>query len=296
MLVTAIAAVRAGRRAAQTASPVAAWAALLVTTAAASTGLLIVGTSAAASPVPWQGVAFPVLTVGIASVVGLRRGRDGIRPLPGGIRAGLMATAMLLAAASIALTVALFARFADIVGLYESLAAGPAGGLALTGAQMLALPTVVVWAASWLLGAGVTLGTGSVTGPFVGQVGPLPALPLLGAVPTDPPTWASAVLVVPVAIGFAAGVLGRRSGATTSAVGLGVVTGVVAGAALGMLAMLASGAAGPGRFVAVGPDALVVAGLAAALIGVPAMVGAAVVRPRIPPTEATDESAASPSK
>jgi hypothetical protein len=285
-LVTLLCAVRAGRRAVATETPITAWIAGLVTTALASIALLRVGTSAVAAPVAWQAVALPLVVVVIGSLIGMRSARPDGSPLPAGVRTGAAAVLLLLAAAAVAVTVLLLLRFADVIALDESLDAGPVGGFVLTCLQVLALPTFVVWAASWLLGAGVGLGTGSVTGPFVGQAGPLPALPVLGAVPVDPPAWAAMVLVVPVLAGFGAAVLARRSGATTPAVPLGLVAGVVAGVVLGVLAAASAGSVGPGRFTAVGPDALVVAGLAAALVGLPAMLGAAVVRPRLRSSEA----------
>ena len=289
-LITALCAVRAGRRAAATGSPTTAWVAQLVTTVLASAGLLHLATSAVAAPVAWQGILLPLLVVAAASLVGLRSRRPGARPMPAGVCAGLIAALLLLASAAIVLTVLLFARFADVIALDESLDAGPVGGLVLTCLQILAMPTFVVWVASWLVGSGVGLGTGSVTGPFAGQVGPLPALPVLGAVPAAPPAWAAALLVVPVLAGFAAALLVRRGGSTVHALPLGLVAGVVAGAVLGLLAAASSGSAGPGRFSSVGPDALLTAGLTAALVGLPAIIGAAVVRPSLPPSRVVDTS------
>jgi hypothetical protein len=284
-LITALAAVRAGRRAVATGSPGVAWAAQLVATVVTSAVLLRIGTSAAASPTAWQAVLLPLAVVALGSLAGLRSARAGASPLPAGVRAGLIAVLLLVAAAGVALTALLLARFADVVALDESLDAGVLGGFVLTCAQILAMPTFVVWAAAWLLGAGTSLGTGSVTGPFAGQAGPLPALPVLGVVPVDPPVWAASLLLVPVLAGFAAALLVRRGGARTAAVPLGLVCGVVAGLAMGLLVAGSAGAAGPGRLVAVGPDAVLVAGLAAALIGLPAMLGAAVARPRIRASE-----------
>lgn len=281
-LVTALCAVRAGRRAAATPFPVVAWVAQLVAVAVAAAVLLGIGTTAAAAPSAWQGLLLPVALTAVASLAGLRSARADGRPLPDGVRAGLMAALLLLAAAAVLLTVLLLARFADVVALDESLDAGPLGGFVLTCAEILAMPTLVVWAVSWLVGAGVTLGTGSVIGPFAGQVGPLPALPVLGAVPVDPPAWAAAVLVLPVVAGFAVALLVRRRGAATSPVPLGALTGLVAGLVLGVLAAASAGAAGPGRFAAVGPDGLLVGLLTAVLVGLPAMLGAAVVRPQPP--------------
>jgi hypothetical protein len=288
-LVTALCAVRAGRRAGATGAPAVAWAAQLVATLLASAVLVAVGTTTVAAPVVWQGLLLPLLLTAVASLVGLRSTRPGVRPLPDGVRAGLIALLLLVAAAAVLLTLLLLARFADVVALDESLDAGPVGGFVLTCAQLLAMPAFVVWALAWIVGAGVTLGTGSAVGPFAGSTGPLPALPVLGAVPVDPPAWAAAVLVLPVVAGFAAVLLVRRGGATTAALPLGAVTGVVAGLGAGVLAAASAGAAGPGRFASVGPDALLVAGLTAVLVGLPALVAAAVVRVPVPQSEAVDE-------
>jgi hypothetical protein len=287
-LITAVCAVRAGRRAVATASPLAAWIAQVVAAALVAAVLVAVGTSSVASPVGWQGVLLPALVVLVASAAGMRSARPGARPLPAGVRTGLGAVLLVLAASAVAVAVLLFAHFADVVALDETLGAGPLGGLVLTALQILALPTVVVWGAAWLVGAGFSLGTGSVVGPFDAQAGPLPALPILGAVPVDPPVWAAGLLVLPVLAGFVAAVLARRGGATTRALPLGLVAGLVAGAVLGVLAAASAGAAGPGRLIAVGPDALLVAGLTAVLTGLPAIVGAAVVEPRIRPSDPVD--------
>jgi hypothetical protein len=288
-LVTALCAVRAGRRASATGAPAVAWAAQLVAVLAASAVLVAIGTTRVAAPVVWQGLLLPLLLTAVASLVGLRSTRPGARPLPDGVRAGLIALLLLIAAAAVLLTLLLLARFADVVALDESLDAGPIGGFVLTCAQLLAMPTFVVWALAWIVGAGVTLGTGSAVGPFAGSTGPLPALPVLGAVPVDPPAWAAAVLVLPVIAGFAAVLLVRRGGAATGALPLGAVTGVVAGLGAGVLAAASAGAAGPGRFAAVGPDALLVAGLTVVLVGLPALLAAVVVRAPVPHSEAGDE-------
>ncbi|RIX30397.1 cell division protein PerM [Amnibacterium setariae] len=277
-LVTALAAVRGGRRAVATDAPALAWAAQVIVTAVLAAVLVGVGTSAAAAPSAWQGVLVPVALVAVAGLVGARSARPGAA-LPDGVRTGLGALLLVLAAAAVALAVLLLGRFADVVALQESLDAGPVGGFVLTCAQLLAVPALVVWAAAWLVGPGVALGVGSATSPFVGQAGPLPALPVLGAVPVDPPAWAAAVLLVPVLAGFAAAVLARRSGATTRALPLGLLAGAVAGVALGLLSAATAGAVGPGRLAAVGPDALLVAAATAVLVGLPAVLGAAVVAP-----------------
>jgi hypothetical protein len=180
----------------------------------------------------------------------------------------------------------------DVVGLYESVGAGIAGGLALTALQIVLLPTVVVWAASWLTGAGFALGAGSSVGPLGTFVGPLPSVPLLGALPHHAGAVGLAALLVPVLAGFGCGYAARRRADGASPLVVGLVAGLGAGLLLGALAAAASGAAGPGRLAAVGPEPLRVALLATAEIGLPALLGAAVVRRR--PPDAEQESAGEP--
>jgi hypothetical protein len=122
------------------------------------------------------------------------------------------------------------------------------------------VPNLVVWATSWLLGPGFALGTGSVVSPLGTQLGLVPALPLLGALQGTPdPGYA--VIVVPVVIAFAAGVVlrprlaaGGRAPGIAALVLAGLGMGVVAASILALLAIWSGGAAGPGRLADIGPD------------------------------------------
>jgi len=145
------------------------------------------------------------------------------------------------------------------------------------------LPNVVIWAASWLIGPGFALGTGSMVSPLATAVGPLPAVPVLGALPQGDLPFAFVGLLVPVIAGFLAGALvGSRvtarfatSSRTLLVVVTGASTGLVAGILLGLLAWASAGGVGPGRLAQVGPDPLLVGGFAALEIGVAAILGMA---------------------
>jgi len=56
-------------------------------------------------------------------------------------------------------------------------------------------------------------------------------------------------------------------------IGTGIGIGLVAGLVLGLLAWFSTGAAGPGRFIEVGPDPLLVGACVAAEVGVAAVIG-----------------------
>ncbi|WP_052521350.1 DUF6350 family protein [Agreia bicolorata] len=176
-------------------------------------------------------------------------------------RGGAMAVAGLVAVGGIVVFVLILGHYGQIISLYESLQSQLVGGIALTVGQLSIVPNMVIWATSWLLGPGFTLGSGSIVSPLGTQVGLIPALPILGALPQGAPALGYAVIVVPVIIGFVVGVLLKprltTAGAAASPVvlvlsGLGV--GVVGASLLALLAIWSGGAAGPGRLVDIGPD------------------------------------------
>jgi hypothetical protein len=194
---------------------------------------------------------------------------------------GTAAVAAIVAVASLVLAVLLFANFPAIIRLYEGLQGGGGGGLVLTAAQLSFMPNFVAWVVSWLVGPGFALGTGSSVSPLGTQLGPVPSLPILGALPTGDFTYGFIGLAVPLLAGVAValflrpklvhmlGGLPHTRWLIITAVGIGLVGGVL----LGVLAWASSGAAGPGRLIDVGPNPFAVAGwgvlelTAAALIG-----------------------------
>jgi hypothetical protein len=197
------------------------------------------------------------------------------------LRAGTAATAVVIGVAALLLALLVFGSYGTIIGLYEQLQTGVAGGAALTIGQLAVLPNVVVWVASWLVGPGFAIGTGSSVSPLGTQLGPVPGLPLFGAIPTGDLAFGLAGLVVPLLAGFLAGALlrsrveadvtlldGLRTRILTAA---GI--GVVAGLQLGLLAWWSSGSLGPGRLHDVGPNPWLVGVLAAVEVAVGAAVG-----------------------
>ncbi|WP_245186128.1 DUF6350 family protein [Frigoribacterium sp. PvP032] len=257
-----------------------------------------------ASPVLWQGVVLPTLVyavpvVAMAEVTRRRRGEPA-DPVTGaifsfvaraprtarvvaaaGLRIGTASAAAVLAVSGVVVGVLMLTHYGELITLYEGAHAGLLGGIALTLGQLALLPDLVVWAASWFVGPGFALGTGSGVSPLGTSVGPMPAVPFLGALPTASSSFAFVGLLVPVVAAFVVTTLlrpriERLLGEAGSAdvlrrVLVGVVGGVVAGALLGLLAWSASGAAGPGRLAHVGPDPLLVGAFAALEVAVPSV-------------------------
>ncbi|WP_420368949.1 DUF6350 family protein [Curtobacterium sp. L1-20] len=305
-IVTAWLAGRAGRRFAETEHRTTG---LLVGTAVvAALGLAVALStrSAAVQPTLWQAVVLPALWFAVPAVVtsevcrrrrGLpadpvtQRALDLVDRIPAtwravaafGLRAGTAATAAVVAVAGVVAALLLFTSFAEVISLYERSHAGVVGGIALTVGQLAFLPDFVGWATSWLVGPGFAIGTGSSVSPIGTTLGPIPGLPVFGALPVSGHTFGLVWVLVPVVAGFAAGgllrprlvaALGSANSALHRALG-GVAAGLVAGVLAGLVAWLTSGSFGPGRLADVGPHALVVGAFAALEVGVPAVVALA---------------------
>ncbi|MEO6114823.1 MAG: DUF6350 family protein [Pseudolysinimonas sp.] len=294
-LLTLLLGVRAGERVAETGHRVLGELTTLLVFGAASTVVTMTALNTAARPSLWQGALLPTLVFGIGLFIGvLREGRerdpdaagsslrdwiDDWRPqvraaVGGALRAGAAAVAMTTLVSAVAVALLIAVNYAQVIRLYEALHTEVVGGLALTAGELAFLPNLVIWAASWFVGPGFAIGTGSHVSPLGTALGPVPTIPLLGALPTGDLAFGFAGLLVPVVAGFLAGAAVRPilvraldaadaphlPGLVVTALGGGVFGGLL----LGLLAAVSGGAAGPGRFQQVGPDALAV-GLAAAL-------------------------------
>ncbi|WP_223691735.1 cell division protein PerM [Leifsonia poae] len=198
------------------------------------------------------------------------------------LRAGTAAAALVIAGAAIILAVLIIGNFGSIIGLYEQLQTGALGGAALTIGQLAVLPNLVIWLASWLVGPGFAIGTGSSVSPIGTDLGPIPGLPLFGVIPPGGFAFGLVGVLVPLIAGFLAAVLLRsRIVEARAAHGLGWLVftalgiGVVAGSELGLLAWWSSGALGPGRLHTVGPDPWLVGSIAAAEVAVAALIALA---------------------
>ncbi|MDP3209084.1 MAG: DUF6350 family protein, partial [Rhodoglobus sp.] len=182
---------------------------------------------------------------------------------------------------------ALVLSYAKIITLYESLHTEVLGGAIVTLGQIAFVPNAVIWTASWLVGPGFAVGTGSAVSALGTQLGPIPAIPLLGALPSGSFTFGFLGLLAPIIAGFLIGaILGpalRRAVDGIAIAITGILAGVVGGVILGLLAWASAGSIGPGRLENVGPDPWAVGAWTALELGVSLTIGlyASLVRPRI---------------
>lgn len=190
------------------------------------------------------------------------------------VRAAFLAVVAALGLSALLLAVTLAIHWAAIATIYERLDAGIVGSAVVTLGQLGFLPNLVVWTLAWSSGAGFALGAGSSISPLATTAGPLPALPILGAVPSGTLEFGMVALALPVAAGSLAGWWFFREGenhldewlqlkvearwftAVASTLILGLFVGALAGLAAFLLAVISRATLSVGRFVDLGPDPL----------------------------------------
>ena len=293
-LVTLLLAVRAGRRVGETRYRNLGTAVSLLTFAGLSALVTLTALYPLARPSIAQGMALPTLVFALGFVVGLLRTRraegddagsslrDWVNDWSPVIRAAartalvggvaVVAAILVVSAATVSLLIAV--NYAQIISLYEGLHGGALGGFALTLGELSIMPNLVIWVARWLIGPGFAIGAGSAVSPLGTTLGPVPAIPILGALPTGDLAFGFLGLLVPLVVAFLVGALlyprlGRdlELNGAPWILGAGLSSGVVGGVLFGLLAWFSGGAAGPGRLGQVGPEPLAVAGFAALEIG-----------------------------
>lgn len=102
-------------------------------------------------------------------------------------RAVLAGLATMAAIAAVVLVIGLVRGSERISVIEASLAPDAVGSWLLVGLQLLYLPNLLAWATSWALGAGISVGLGSLVSPMLTTAGLLPAIPVFGAVPDAGP-------------------------------------------------------------------------------------------------------------
>jgi hypothetical protein len=185
-------------------------------------------------------------------------------PVPASaVRGAAVAVVGIVAVSSVAVSVMVAVRGGEVVALFEAARADVLGGVMMTLGHLAYLPTLIVWAASWIAGPGFAVGAGTAVSPAGTQLGVVPGIPVFGLLPENSSIWMLIVVLLPVAAGAFAGwtvrsrlvwegtPLGTGPRAAI-ALGIGLLTAAVAAIA----ALLASGSIGPGRLADAGPSAL----------------------------------------
>ena len=267
---------------------------------ASALGISTAAYDSAIYPIAWQGVFFPTILFLVFQVLGSLFGqpdeifegdildqapeRDRVRQalnafrlklhwsvrsiMGPAFRAGTAITVMLLMVSAFTIAVLIALSWIDITRLYESVQVSVLGAVVLTLGQLALVPNLVIYGASWLTGVGFSIGAGSLISPLGSQVGPLPAIPILGALPVGQLEFGMVSIAVVLLAAFIATLLIRKSAdeirfefatAWSAAISLGLSIAFVTASQMGLLAFIASGSAGPGRLSQVGVSPWLVA-------------------------------------
>jgi hypothetical protein len=260
---------------------------------AAALGISTAAYDSTIYPLAWQGVFFPTILFLTFQILGSVFGqpdeifegdvidaspeRDRIRGalnslrlklhwsirsiMSPAFRAGTAITVMLLMVSSFTVAVLIAISWIDITRLYESVQVSFLGAVVLTIGQLALIPNLVIYGAAWFTGVGFSIGTGSLFSPLGSQVGPLPTIPVLGALPVGQLEFGMISIVVALLAAFVATLAIRKSAdeirfefatAWTAAISLGLSIALVTALQMALLATIASGSAGPGRLVQIG--------------------------------------------
>jgi len=204
------------------------------------------------------------------------------RPMLRGVLAGLLA-ALALCAVVVAIAVASDAR--GYAAVSRSLGGAGAGAVGLLGLGVLLLPNAAAAVLGLSAGPGFLVGTGTLVSVHGVTLSPVPALPMLAALPDTQavPLLAFVSQVIPALAGVVAGItVGRwltdEDGGSLVAGLTGIVAGVVLGIASGVLVWIAGGSLGDGALSQVGAPAVATAIAVAAQSGIAAALAAMITR------------------
>lgn len=216
------------------------------------------------------------------------------------VRAAVVAFVALIGLGAVLLGIGILAGWSQIVATYQELHAGAVGDTAVTLLQLGFLPNLVIYAIAWSTGAGFSFGAGTSVGLTSSDVGTLPMLPILGAVPESMGTFGLVGLLVPLGAGAIAGWWFLREGedhldewvalkvpfrplsALISAVVLGVMTGILTSFGALWLGWISYGSLGIGRFTEVGAEPLSFAAHTALTVGAGVTFGMLLSRALVP--------------
>jgi len=290
---------RAGRRLSGESYLGFAWSGAIVVYLGIATALTSASYTKSIHVLDWQGVFIPTALFSalliIGSVVGeplyvenqnpsaLRdRVRDyfmalkdklpwAIKPLIApALRAGTGVVLAMSAVSAILVSVMLLLNWVEVIRLYQSLQLSFFGTLTVSFGQLALMPNVIALANSWLTGVGFSVGEGSMVSPLGTELGPLPAIPMLAALPVGANSFGIVFILVPLLCAFGATLLIKShtaelrfayASATSAAIALGVAIGFVAAIEMWILADFSGGSIGPGRMAVVGANPWLVAGV-----------------------------------
>jgi hypothetical protein len=195
-----------------------------------ATGAALTSANPIAVVEPWRAILTPTLLFAVPALIAalvtewreadegrIARVRDRIEAAPHGwgsvpalvARGAAVVVAGLVGLGAALTAVAVFARAGQIVALFQAGNADGLGASVLTLGQLAYLPTLAVWGLAFAAGPGFALGAGTAVSPAATEVGIVPGVPVLGAIPESSSSWLLLLALVPVGLGALAGWMAR---------------------------------------------------------------------------------------
>lgn len=298
---TGLFAARSGVRAADAGAPITGWLSGSLVFAGLATLVALTSNAALVASETWLAILLPSLLFFVPSLLGAvvaawRVGDEGpidalrhrIARLPAAwaevpalaARGLALTTLGLVGVGGLVLVAGLVARSGQVIGLFQASNADAIGATVIALGQLVYLPTLVLWALAFTAGPGFAIGSDTAITPAATQVGALPGIPVLGAVPDSTSSWLLLLALLPVGIGALTGwILRSRMPLSTGPEPIGprltlaVVVAALTGGVGALVAVVSSGAIGPGRLAVTGPQP----GPLALALGLEVLVGLAIL-------------------
>lgn len=205
-----------------------------------------------------------IAVAGIGSVLGtlqvsrprIPRSPAWVDVLPDAAGSGVVT---LLGLSLLGLIVAVISHATAVAAYARDLAPDVVGGVLVTLIHLIYLPNLLAWTGSYLTGAGFYAASDVLLTPTRGGTGPVPLLPVSGALPLVPPAAGQALWASGVIAGAIAGAYLVRRTPTLHRAGVasnaarGACAGMVGAVAWCVLAWFSHGSLGSGRLALVGP-------------------------------------------
>ncbi|MFG6280138.1 DUF6350 family protein [Microbacterium sp. S16(2024)] len=298
---TGLFAARSGSRAAEAGAAITGWLSGSLVFAALSTLVALTANAELVASEIWPAILLPSSIFFASSFVGAVVGswrvgddgpvdalRDRLARLPRAwaevpvlaVRGLALTTLGLVSVGAVVFVAGLVAGSGQVIGLFQASNADAVGATVIALGQLVYLPTLVLWALAFTAGPGFAIGTDTAVTPAATQVGALPGIPVLGAVPDSTSPWLLLLVLLPVGVGALTGwvLRGRMPSATgPEPIGprltLAVVVAALTGGVGALVALVSSGAMGPARLADTGPQP----GPLALALGLEVLVGLAIL-------------------
>lgn len=198
-----------------------------------------------------------------------------------GLRAGWQVCKLFGIVTLILVVAQVFTHFPAVKNILDLYGLSLGAGILIWLAQLLYLPTAQTWALAWILGPGFQQGTGTIRSLTEVKAGPIPAVPILGALPNQTPGYWVLALIVAGSLVVGYGLYTSMARVDFFSHIASFLVGALSFTVLtAWFCFLASGSIGTGRMSVWGAQPLATAAMGFILVWLPIVLVGVVLHPR----------------